>query len=169
MEVLRAFLREAHKVFDALTEDEQTLYLGHMQNIGAELVPPWDDEFAQSAEYPGWNTERAKAYMNSVNAVAPAFKAWAFREEKEWRVVSPLIFGGPESEEYRAGSYCPIPYTKFKLPKFDERLQVKKIIVGPTENPDLSFMTVRRMCQRYSVHVEGFGLSEVPFRHWDAK
>jgi hypothetical protein len=169
MKMLQGLLRETHDAFDNLDADDRKLYAQHMASNKAELVVPWDAEFGQGAEYPTWITERAKAYMTSVNEVAPAFKASAFHEEREWRVVSPLAYGGFTDEEYRAGKYCPIPYTKFNLPNVDGRLLVDKIIIGPTDNPDLSLATVKRVCERHHVDVSSWEISDVPFRHWDAK
>ena len=70
---------------------------------------------------------------DAVEAVAPSFKDGAFKEEAEWRVVSPLTpTRNCDNEKYRAGRYCPIPYAEFDLPAYSGQLRLENIIVGPT-------------------------------------
>lgn len=157
--VLSGFLKEARAALEILPDNKKNAYLAHMRN-SPELLEPG----------PGWVQAVTEKYVRSVETVAPSFKDSAFEEEAEWRVVSPLTpIWNYQDEKYRAGRYCPIPYAEFNLPAADRQLRLEKIMIGPTENPDLAHMTVERICRRYGVSVALVDRSEIPFRHWDSK
>ena len=159
MKILSGFLKEARAELELLPDNERSDYLAHIQE-GPELLEP----------EPDWVQTVAKRYVRNVEAVAPSFKDGAFKEEAEWRVVSPLTpIWNCDDEKYRAGRYCPIPYTEFDLPAYSGQLRLENIIVGPTENPSLAHMTVERLCHKYGVSVGLVDRSDIPFRHWDSK
>lgn len=117
-----------------------------------------------------WLNDATVKFYNTLSAVAPMFKDSAFEEEKEWRVVSPLLLlGQRRGEEFRAGRYAVVPYMNFDLPRVDGIVTLREIVVGPTESPAISRNSLRWLCDKFEVDVDDIRLSGVPFRHWDAK
>lgn len=57
-------------------------------------------------------------------------KAYAFREEREWRLLSYLVKGGTDHCLYRAVHNRIIPFRKFDLEEL-ERIPIAEIILGP--------------------------------------
>jgi len=78
------------------------------------------------------------AFANTVLFLAPLIKSASFREEKEWRLITPTM---PYTEaKFRKGDYSLIPYWEFDV---DVETTLKTIIVGPTPEPKLSSTAVR--------------------------
>jgi hypothetical protein len=96
----------------------------------------------------------------------------AFREEKEWRLISPMISEPHAQLDYRPSSVRVVPFFRFRLtdnqhPNLtaagDDHLTV---IVGPTSDPLASAMAVQFLL-RSTVGTGAFhGVSEVPYRTW---
>ena len=77
------------------------------------------------------------AFANSVLFLAPLIKSASFREEKEWRLITPAL---PYTEaKFRKGNYLLIPYWEFYV---DLENTLKTIIIGPTPEPKLSSTAV---------------------------
>lgn len=57
-------------------------------------------------------------------------KAYGFREEREWRLISHFIRGGQDSCLYRAVSGRVIPYREFELLEGEEQ-PIREIVLGP--------------------------------------
>jgi hypothetical protein len=60
----------------------------------------------------------------------------SFSEEREWRLVSPLIMTQHSSVKFRVGRYSLVPYVEFALvDQVQTNLPLNEIVVGPTPNP----------------------------------
>lgn|SRR5574341_13958 len=66
--------------------------------------------------------------------LAPVLKAPAFKEEKEWRLISIFKHGfGQPTVQYRDGRSLLIPYVAMEIAPKDEPLPIVEVVVGPTE------------------------------------
>lgn len=99
--------------------------------------------------------------------IAPRFKDQAFSEEKEWRLISPVIDFMDGSVEFRQGKSSLIPYIKFSLiPANSNKIPISKIYVGPTPDPELAKLAVTNLLYKLRALSKRVELSKVPFKNW---
>jgi len=101
---------------------------------------------------------------NLVNIVA-TMKLMCFKEEAEWRIISPRpIHSTDERYNFRASDSIIIPY--YSLP-LDFSL-IDEIIVGPCPHPDLSRDTIFGLSHQYGItNISQYGEvrnSAIPYR-----
>lgn len=105
------------------------------------------------------------------SVIAPSYKNSAFRAECEWRIVLTKPHKPMPGQCFRAGKSNLIPYIEVDLnldlnQKPLDEYMIRKVIVGPTPNPDLSVEALRSLFLSKghgSVVVEK---SVIPYRHW---
>ncbi len=104
----------------------------------------------------------------------PVLKHSAFREEKEWRLISGMISEKHPQIDYRAGAAGIIPFFKFNL--MDEKHPNLNnvdgghttVITGPCSDYFAAQMAVQFLCTTYlGEGTVGFGRSSAPYhRTW---
>ena len=104
-------------------------------------------------------------FLVELLQLAPAIKHWEFREEREWRLVSPRLTEHPSPHvKFRRGRHTLIPYYEYSLPGLrDVDLDV---IVGPTQHPELSLNAVLSLLKHKGYRSLSRRNSKVPFRDW---
>lgn len=104
-------------------------------------------------------------FLIELLQLAPAIKHWEFREEREWRLVSPRLIEYPSTRVmFRRGRHTLIPYYEYPLTGLhDVDLEV---IVGPTQHPDLSINAVLSLLKHKGYRSGARRSSKVPFRDW---
>lgn len=105
-------------------------------------------------------------FRNDLLQVLAIVKHSAFREEKEWRIVSPYFPKYTVTDvKFREGASMLLPYTELKLPAKGNLF--KEVILGPSQDTNLSFSALsaylsnRRVCNS-TVN------SHIPLRKWHA-
>jgi hypothetical protein len=106
-------------------------------------------------------------FRGDVLQVLALLKHRAFREEREWRLLSPYYpkYTVPEIK-FRPGSSLLVPYVELKLgphrPVFD------RVTLGPTPHADLSMNALSMFLSnsRLSNHTAN---GQVPYREWGPK
>lgn len=106
------------------------------------------------------------AFSSAVLSFAPLVKSRTFREEREWRLISPPL--SYDDAQFRQGQHSLIPYWEFDL---DLENTLKKVIIGPTPEPELSSLAVTGLLRKKSlidylrrVHSVVISQTEIPFR-----
>lgn len=96
---------------------------------------------------------------------AALLKNPAFREENEWRLVSPFHIRFIEAPiKYREGATMLIPYLDFSLLHVGgEQLELDHIFVGPTPDMGLSFTSLSQFVRRHA-RCPLMTASQLPFR-----
>ena len=98
------------------------------------------------------------------------FKDSSFREEKEWRLVSPVIMFRDERTDFRRGRSMVTPF--YKLPILHEdNLPIRHVIIGPCPNMELAKSAVTMLLMQHGNHGPLYGQrisfgSKIPFRNW---
>ncbi len=94
---------------------------------------------------------------------APSFKHPKFADEDELRVY--IIRGKAEGIplRFRSGKAMLIPYLDVDIADDDGQLPITRIIIGPTNHPNLSRKAVTDLLQTYSVKCE-IESSDIPYR-----
>lgn len=138
-------------------------------------------EIERLAEERGENTDRSKRHpANSFHdiferieadllLVAALLKHPAFREEQEWRLVSPVITNYVEAPiEYREGPSMLVPYMNFCLPEApDRRLDIEHAFLGPTPNANISMESLSNYLSKSGASPrQGLASCQIPYRPW---
>ncbi len=98
--------------------------------------------------------------------VAALIKDHAFREEKEWRIVSPIISNYVKTPiKYREGATLLIPFMEVPLPKNDQQaIDIEHIFLGPTPENYLSINSISMYLSRVGAYASILN-SAIPYRN----
>jgi len=90
---------------------------------------------------------------DAILRIAALFKNATFREEAEWRLVSPLVTDYVHSEiEYRPGRSTLIPYKLFSLARAGQaKLALEHVFIGPTPHINLSMNSLVQLLSRNGI------------------
>ena len=101
----------------------------------------------------------------AVLRIAALLKNPAFKEEQEWRAVSPVVADYVHADiEYRPGRSSLVPYKLFKLARAGHTtLELEHVLIGPTPHMGLSMNSLVQLLSRSGISpkVEN---SRVPYR-----
>jgi hypothetical protein len=101
---------------------------------------------------------------DGVLRIAAVLKNPAFKEEAEWRAVSPIVADYVHTDiSYRPGRSTLIPYKLFKLGRLGAGLELARVFVGPTPNVNLSMNSIAQFLSRNGLNPEIVN-SQVPYR-----
>lgn len=109
---------------------------------------------------PGGNLN---AYLHRY---APILKDYAFKDEKEWRLISLPLSCEMKGFGFREGNSMLVPYYKFPLAEANGNFCLHEVVVGPTphsEQARRSAYSFLASCHHSNVPVD---LSGVPYRSW---
>jgi len=103
--------------------------------------------------------------------IAPAYKNSAYRDEKEWRMVLHKSHKPMPGQRFRAGKSTVIPYVEVELgrvsdQKLSDQYMIRKVLVGPTPNPDLSVEALQSLFLSKGHQEVLVEKSTIPYRHW---
>ncbi len=104
--------------------------------------------------------------------LAAILKHPSFREEDEWRIVSPVITdgpgtGGPDSPvRFREGTSMLVPYIEFSLSREPgQAIEIEHMFLGPTPNRELSLNSLSLFLAKHGIQPEAdIDYCQVPFR-----
>jgi len=118
-------------------------------------------------------TEIALNFQTHIAKIGGAIKNKAFKEEKEWRLISPSVIETNKNIEFREGPSGAIPYYIFDLqseknPNLtnfnNNKIQLK---VGPTPQMNIEArQAAQYIMNRYLGVSTGHSLSSIPYKGW---
>lgn len=87
---------------------------------------------------------------DAILRIAALFKDSAFKEEAEWRAVSPVVSDYVHDDiEYRTGQSTLVPYKLFKLVRAGQaKLELEHLFIGPTPHMGLSMNSLVQFLSR---------------------
>jgi len=99
--------------------------------------------------------------------IAAILKHPSFREEEEWRVVSPVItdyVGAPV--RFREGASMLVPYILFRLNSGEnEPIELQHLFLGPTPNKTISMNSLTMYLAKNGIRPpRGISYCQIPFR-----
>jgi hypothetical protein len=107
--------------------------------------------------------ERVETPLLRIGAL---FKHPAFREEVEWRAVSPVLTDFVHSGiHYREGASTLVPYLEFGLAAPSSPVPLTSVFVGPTPHVNLASDAISR-CLSGHGSSPGVFPSGIPYRTW---
>jgi len=126
--------------------------------------------FGDLDEYQSNIASRFQLYIAKIGGV---IKNKAFKDEQEWRLISPSIIEDNKNIDFRDGASCVVPYYKFLLKTEDNPNLVQfgddelKLIVGPTpQMNNEAKQAAQYILTKYLGISKGHILSEIPYRVW---
>ncbi len=102
-------------------------------------------------------------FINDFVRYGPILKHPSFSEEKEWRLISPIVSMKHPQVNHREGNMLITPYFNFKLSENSE-FSLSKIIVGPSPHMELSMNSVFGLLGRNNILKSTIERSHIPFR-----
>lgn len=126
----------------------------------ATRIGPSSSAHPTEAYYPAFQTVE-----NSLLQVGALFKHGAFREEEEWRAVSPVLTSYVNASiEYREGPSMLVPYVTFRFSS-EHPIPIGEVFVGPTPHENLAMRSVGQFfaSEGASPHMVN---SSIPYRTW---
>ena len=99
--------------------------------------------------------------------IAALLKHPSFREEEEWRIVSPVLSDYVSTPvKFREGTSMLVPYVEFKLGLGnDEPIKLEHVVLGPTPNSNLSMNSLTMFLAKMRVKVTaGISYCQIPYR-----
>lgn len=96
--------------------------------------------------------------------ISALVKNRSFKEEKEWRLVSPIHTNfAVDPIKYREGSTMLIPYLEIPLHWGADEVDIEHLYIGPTPTPNLSLTSAARYLRKH-VNCPRISNSMSPFR-----
>ncbi|MDO5674567.1 MAG: DUF2971 domain-containing protein [bacterium] len=118
--------------------------------------------------------ERNKLYQEIFTSVetdllriAAMLKHPSFSEEKEWRIVSPVVSGQGEGLPvlFREGHDMLVPYIEFSLSLDGQAPQLDHLYLGPSVNANISMNSIKMFLDKNGVQVQrGIDYCRIPYR-----
>lgn len=99
--------------------------------------------------------------------IASILKHPSFREEEEWRIVSPAITDYTSSRvHFREGTSMLVPFTRFNLFSVNGcRVPMHHLFLGPTPNAKISMHSLQMYLRKHSIEPShGITYCDIPFR-----
>jgi Protein of unknown function (DUF2971) len=119
------------------------------------------------------NTDEENERLNNIRRLfllgfikyAPIFKHPTFYQEREWRMFRPFKKSTKVKTKFRSGKSMLIPYKDIQIAECGEKMPIKRIIVGPTNQPKLSKNAVIDLLMANSIKFCSVELSKIPYRN----
>lgn len=143
---------------------QRTLIRCLVEEVLEQCIEGEDAEGETEIEEGYW--ERGGSLCAYLNRYGPILKDPAFREEKEWRIISRPLMCSSELFDFREGNSLLIPYYKFPLAGEDLAFRVHEVVVGPTLDGERSKRSVRSFLVRHDLEDVTVEVSSVPYRNW---
>ena len=102
--------------------------------------------------------------MSDLLQVAATIKNEAFAEEREVRLISPMINAGDERIQYRAGGKVRIPYVHFRLTEGENSLAIHRIMVGPSQTQSSTQASISELVRKKLKEPCVVSTSKIPYR-----
>lgn len=99
--------------------------------------------------------------------IAAILKHPSFKEEEEWRVVSPVITDFlKEPVLFREGTSMLVPYIEFNLAtRPNSSIALEHLFLGPTPNITISMNSLNMFLSKHGIHPEsGISYCQIPYR-----
>ena len=133
-----------------------------VETVASDLLGGERSAIERSALY----REAFAAMETDLLRIAAILKHPSFREEKEWRVVSPVIANTAEAPIlFREGHAMLVPYIEFAIGLNDIPLAMDHLFLGPTANISISMNSLKMFLEQNGiVPKRGIDYCQIPFR-----
>ncbi len=150
------------------------MYEPHRQRALIKQVVDGVEQLAEDQASGGLSaSERSLLYRRAFASIetdllriAAILKHPSFREEKEWRIVSPVIANTAEAPIlFREGHAMLVPYIEFDLGMGGTPPVMDHLYLGPTANINISMNSLKMFLEQHGiVPKRGIDYCQIPFR-----
>jgi hypothetical protein len=156
--------------FEKVEYDEvamRALVHRELTSLLVSLARYWDTYAAGRDEDHGravWSSAMTVLVVE-VGALVTRYKNKAFESEREWRiVVTPSINAPPGVVKFDLRPSGIVPYINVPLTKGDAELAVRRIYVGPTQDPERGLFAATQFAKEFGVYPTLVQHSGIPLR-----
>jgi len=128
------------------------------------LLKMFAEYTAAGPDTPERAAEAVEKLSSAIVDFAPICKDRAFSNEREWRLISPVLGDFAMKFEYRVGRSFLVPYIQFSLDgaDFDD---IPGVETGPGPNAQLAQNAAMTMGRQNGINLAG-GIAAAPYRPW---
>lgn len=127
------------------------------------LIESWCSDFFDSKVK---HEDMMTIVHTGVCQLAPILKDESFSEEKEWRLVSPVLSDRSPLFAFREGAYSLIPYLNFKIIDSQGKDCIERTTVGPSPHMGLARSSLASFFLSCRLPTVDIVESKIPFRNW---
>ena len=104
--------------------------------------------------------------MSVLCRICPLLKHPAFKSEREWRIITPVMSSYNERFHFRPGASMLIPFYKLAIADIPASMPLAELVVGPTPNPKQSSHSAMLFLAKYDLAELPITHSSSPYRSW---
>ncbi|NLX19177.1 MAG: DUF2971 domain-containing protein [Desulfobulbus sp.] len=164
--ILRCAARQGFIIGKCIYEPtRQKALIGQVVDA-VERLGGQEDGHLSAAERSALYRDAFAAMETHLLRIAAILKHPSFREEKEWRIVSPVLtHSGNIPIRFREGHDMLVPYIEFDLGGEGGTPVMDHLYLGPTENMNISMNSLQMFLEQYGiVPKHGIDYCQIPFR-----
>lgn len=165
--ILRCAARQGFMIGKCIYEPaRQQNLIGQVVDAVERLGGTREDESLSAVERSALYRESFAAVETDLLRIAAILKHPSFREEKEWRIVSPVLTRSGEIPiRFREGHDMLVPYIEFDLAGEGGAPVMDHLYLGPTENMNISMNSLQMFLEQSGiVPKRGIDYCRIPFR-----
>jgi hypothetical protein len=110
--------------------------------------------------------ESYKLFASLLSVAATIVKHRTFKEEREWRLVSPATAFEAPHPRFRPGISTLVPFFEHPLVDDSGALALHRIVIGPTMNAKLARQALELLLRKHKLPSCEVTKSVVPYRAW---
>ncbi len=130
----------------------------------AKIVFMYLYEKEQYPLIPEFKNKLKDIFINDFVRYAPIIKHPSFSEEKEWRLISPIVSSKHPKLKYREGNSLITPYFDFNLNDDNGHVNIQEIIVGPNPHMELLMNAISGLMTNKKIKLKSIASSAIPYR-----
>jgi Protein of unknown function (DUF2971) len=114
-----------------------------------------------------WNERFINEFLRNVREIAATIKHESFREEREWRLVTPVSLpSAGDHLTFRSGFPLVAPFIRVALAAEEEPLPIAEVTLGPTSSDPLAKAMVLDLLASHGCRLDHARVkpSDVPYR-----
>ena len=147
------------------------LYDTEAQDRVAEIIAThllWFIDSRWTLEHDGRRVlERAIfRFLGLTTSLGPFLKDASFKEEREWRAVSPPVAHGKGDLRFNTGAVTLKPYCEFIPYPEGEAMALTEVVCAPTPERNLVSDAAAAVLLEADIKFEAVRASQVPYRNW---
>ena len=129
-----------------------------------DIVDNFIDKFLEKGTNLGKEQDLPILFSIHFSWLAPVLKHESFQEEQEWRLISyQMSVDNPKIDVHKDSSIL-IPHFNFDLIQEEEELNLKELVIGPSNNQELASISIQATAIKYSVKLKHLTFSNSPYK-----
>jgi hypothetical protein len=167
--ILRCADQQSFQIGKCVYDSEHQERLIHQVVDAVEWLAGEHDQRSLGEKNSGDDSYRAVFQLieSDLLRIAAILKHPSFREEEEWRIISPVVTDFVKAPvEFREGTSMLVPYIQFHLlPENNSTIGLEHLFLGPTPNIVISMNSLAMFLSKSGIQpTKGISYCQIPFR-----